>query len=153
MGLAVLLTQDEWIAELIRWCGAAYLLVLALQIFRRANLTLQLERAGGPARDQGLYSGILHAWRTGLFSDLTNPKAAIFWSSLFAATLPKGTPFWAITTAAILAVAIAGCWYAIAAIPFSVEPIFRSYLRTKRWIDYLTGGIMTSLAVRLAGGG
>jgi threonine efflux protein len=152
MGLAVLFAQAEWIPELIRWCGAVYLLVLALQIFRRANLPLQLERSGGPARDQGLDSRILYAWRTGLFSDLTNPKAVVFWSSLFATTLPKGTPYLVMTIAVILAVAIAGCWYTIAAILLSVEPIFRSYLRAKRWIDYLTGGTMTSLAARLVVG-
>jgi threonine/homoserine/homoserine lactone efflux protein len=43
MGLAILADQEYWITEVIRWRGATYLLVLAIQIFRNAHNPLTLE--------------------------------------------------------------------------------------------------------------
>jgi threonine efflux protein len=183
MGLAVLAAQEHWITEVIRWCGATYLLVLAIQIFRNAHNPIKLEACddltrssrieinsspegivepvtsddgnrGGCVtslrlRRQAPGTGLLSAWRTGLFADISNPKAAIFWVSLFTTTLPKGTPSWLLVIAVILAVAIAGGWYTIVATLFSIAPILRGYQRAKRRIDFATGGILIVLAVCL----
>lgn len=151
MGLAILAAQEHWITEVIRWCGATYLLVLAIQIFRNAHNPLTPEARSNLTRRQAPDAGLLSAWRTGLFADLGNPKAAIFWVSLFATTLPKGTPHWLLVIAVILAVAVAGSWYMIAAILFSIAPILRGYHRAKRWIDFTTGGIFIVLAACLIG--
>ncbi|MEW9533712.1 LysE family translocator [Microbispora sp. NPDC049125] len=146
-GLAFLLAQERWLTQGIRWCGAAYLLVLAVQAVRHAGAPLAFAQGAG---DPSPGPGLVAAWRTGLFADLSNPKAAIFWSSLFATSFPQGTPSWTLATAVVLAVLIAGGWYMTAALLLSIGPVLRLYERVKRWVDYATGGILTALAARLA---
>jgi threonine/homoserine/homoserine lactone efflux protein len=146
-GLGFLLAQNQWLAQSIRWCGAAYLLVLAVQSLMHARVPLDLTDGVHTVPAE---AGLVAAWRTGLLADLSNPKAAIFWSSLFAGAFPPGTPPWALAAAVALAVLIAGGWYMSAALLLSIRPILRLYGRAKRWVDYLTGGILTALAARLA---
>jgi threonine efflux protein len=149
-GIAVFLAQEQSLVSVIRWCGAAYLLFLAIQVFRHAKAPLdQPSPTRGEMTDKADV-GIFTAWRTGLFTDLSNPKAAVFWSSLFAAFAPKGSPLWLLTGVVVLAVMIAGCWYMVAALLLSLDRVFTYYKKAKRSIDYITGGVLISLAARLA---
>jgi threonine/homoserine/homoserine lactone efflux protein len=144
-GLAFLLAQERWLTEAIRWAGALYLLLLAFQAIRHARVPLEVTPKAGP----GPQARAVAAWRLGLFADLSNPKAALFWSSLFATTFSQATPLWVLTTAVLLAVLIATGWYAGAGLLLSIPPILRQYRRAKHWIDYCTGGVLTALALRL----
>jgi threonine efflux protein len=150
VGLAALFAHYRWVAEMVRWAGVAYLAWLGLRMIAHARRPMphtDLD-AGRSGR-----SGLGRAWRAGLLADLGNPKAAVFWSSLFAAVLPPGAPLWVRAAAVGLAVAIAAAWYSAAACVFSLAPVTRAYQRAKRWVDYVTGGVLIGLAGRLAAEG
>lgn len=69
-GLAALLATHPLAFEIIRWAGVAYLLWLAVQTFRNPIGKLQASDVSS--------SGIIRAWRDGVFVNLLNPKVAIF---------------------------------------------------------------------------
>ena len=58
---------------------------------------------------------------------------------------------WVQFASAGIVVMIDGCWYVIVACVFSLGPIAHGYTRLKKWIDYVTGGVLVVLGVRLAG--
>src|SRR5919197_1543604 len=64
-------------------------------LLARASWLLDLVRVGG------------RPLRTGLLTDLANPKAALFWSSLFAAVQPAHPPAWVQVDDLVVVVAIA----------------------------------------------
>lgn len=149
-GMAFILAQEQWLENAIRWCGATYLLFLAFQSFRHARAPLA--EAVPADRKYSARTGweIFSSWRTGLLTDLSNPKAAVFWCSIFAAFTPKGSPTWLFVAMVSLSTLIASCWYAAAALLLSVERVLVFYKKAKRWIDYISGGVLIGLAIRIA---
>lgn len=81
-GLALLLARASWLLDVLRVGGAVLLAWLGLRAIRHANRPVPAGAASMPARPL----------RTGLLTDLANPKAALFWSSLFAALQPAHAP-------------------------------------------------------------
>ncbi len=139
-GLAVLLARASWLLDLLRVGGAVLLAWLGLRAIRHARRPLSEGGAAAPRRPL----------RTGLLTDLANPKAALFWSSLFAAVQPAHAPTWVQVADVVVVVAVAAAWYGLVAVAFSLPPVARAYRRGKRWLDYLTGGVFLALAGRLA---
>jgi len=139
-GLAVLLARASWLLDLLRVGGAVLLAWLGLRAIRHARRPLSEGGAAAPRRPL----------RTGLLTDLANPKAALFWSSLFAAVQPAHAPTWVQVADVVVVVAVAAAWYGLVAAAFSLPPVARAYRRGKRWLDYLTGGVFLALAGRLA---
>ena len=85
-------------------------------------------------------------WLTGFLTDLSNPKAAIFWTTLFATLLPARRPFWLDAAAVGTVVVIAGAWYAILVVAFSANVVSTYYQRARRTFERVTGGIYVTLA-------
>ena len=144
-GAGIVLARYQWAAEAVRYLGAGYLAWLGLRMILRSGRAVPEAGAdGGERRGAGA------AWRAGLLADLGNPKAAVFWTGLFAAVLPAAAPVTVRAAAVALAVVIAAAWYSAVACAFSLAVVTRRYRRAKKWIDRVTGSVLTGLAVRLA---
>jgi len=154
-GAGMVLARYRWAAETVRLAGAVYLAWLALRMILQSRRAMpetgpDTGPDAGPdaRRDPGRRS--VAAWRAGLLADLANPKAAVFWTGLFAAVLPAAAPAGVRAAAVVVAVAVAAAWYAAVACAFSLAVVSRRYRQAKKWIDRVTGGVLAGLAVRLA---
>jgi threonine efflux protein len=144
-GAGVVLARYQGAAEAVRYLGAGYLAWLGLRMILHSGRAMP-----EPGAEAGERRGAGAAWRAGLLADLGNPKAAVFWTGLFATVLPAAAPVSVRATAVALAVAIAAAWYAAVACAFSLAVFARQYRRAKKWIDRVTGTVLAGLAVRLA---
>jgi threonine efflux protein len=142
LGLAVLVDRYRWLAELVRFGGAALLVVLGVRSVLRARRHVE----DAPPAPSRFRSPLL----TGLLVDLGNPKAAVFFTSLFAALLPAGAPGWVGVVAVAEVAAVPALWYSGLACLFSAGRVLRGYRAQRRPIDALVGGIFVALGVRLA---
>lgn len=144
VGLTVLLVRFQPLFEAVRVAGAAYLLWLAFQLLRSAAR----RRAHGPtAGAAGVRPrGAVSAFRAGFLCNIGNPKAAVFFSSVFAALLPPHVD-WEYRTAIGVAIpAIGVAWYTLVACLFSARRIAAAYDRARRAVDAVTGTLFAVLA-------
>jgi len=147
-GLGLVLAHYRWVAEVIRLLGAGYLTWLGFWMIVRSRQAIPV---AAPAPEAlGTVPRLGPAWRAGLLADLGNPKAAVFWTSLFAVVLPPAAPVWVRGSAVAVAVLIAAAWYSAVACAFSLAVIAAVYRRAKTWVDRVTGGVLIGLAARLA---
>jgi threonine efflux protein len=162
-GLELVLAHYRWVAEVIRLLGAAYLAWLGFWMIVRSRRAIPLPPQVADAEDTGPQTAgrqttvpqttvprLGRAWRAGLLADLGNPKAAVFWTSLFAVVLPPAAPVWVRGSAVAVAVLIAAAWYSAVACAFSLTVVAGAYRRAKTWVDRVTGGVLIGLAARLA---
>ncbi|MCG8357184.1 MAG: LysE family transporter [Kiloniellales bacterium] len=144
LGLGLLFQTAGWLYLAVKLLGAAYLILLGLRAILSARRTAPFIPAGGAP---------LSAWqafRRGLLVDLSNPKAAAFFTSLFAVTVPPAAPLWFDVTVVVAVVVIAGGWYALVACAVSLPAIAARFRRAQRWIAYVTGAAFMALGIRLA---
>lgn len=90
------------------------------------------------------------AFAAGLATQLSNPKTAIVYTSVFAAFLPEQPElsFKILTALAVLLVETG--WYTLAAWALSAPLPRQAYLRSKTWVDRAAGGVMMALGLKLA---
>lgn len=143
-GLAVLFSTFGWLYHLVRLAGALYLVFLGIKTIRSADKPLPT------GQDDGIRVSRSKAWQVGFLTDIGNPKAAVFFGSLFATLLPPDAPLWLLLSAVAIVVVIEFVWYCVVAHLFALQPVSRLYRRAKRWLDYITGGIYVLLGGRLA---
>lgn len=144
LGLAALLNQVEWLYLVLKIGGGLYLAWLGIRIWRGAREPLAPAGSDAP---QG--ASLFRAFSFGLLTQLSNPKTAIVYGSVFAAMLPAAPPFWLVSALPPLVFVIETAWYAIVALAFSASHPRALYLRAKLWVDRLAGGVMTALGLRL----
>jgi threonine efflux protein len=132
-GLGAVMLGNAWLFELLRYCGAAYLLYLAVRSAHAALRPGQIE-----AQDNirgGSYTSLKRAYATGLGLHLTNPKAILFFGSLYAVGVPaQASPLTLATIIAAVAVQSALVFHGYALL-FSSRPLSRGYMRLRRWFE------------------
>ncbi|MDX8350935.1 LysE family translocator [Cognatiyoonia sp. IB215182] len=129
LGFGALLAANQWLVEIIRYAGAAYLAWLGYRAARSAMQAKHLK-----PKDIGTASYII-AWTKGALIHLTNPKAVIFWGSIFAIGLRPGAGAEAILWIVGTCVAINFILVTFYAVLFSSRPLTDTYLRARRWLE------------------
>ncbi|TWB38515.1 LysE family translocator [Nitrospirillum pindoramense] len=155
LGLTALLTQVVWLNMVLRLAGGLYLLYLALRMWQGAGTPLATPLAmtdGAPAGGQVPSLG--RAFIVALATQLSNPKTAIAYASIFAALLPAPSQVGEPSRHLLLVLPpmiflIEAGWYSVVALAFSLEAPRRGYLKAKGGIDRVTGTVMGALGLRL----
>jgi threonine/homoserine/homoserine lactone efflux protein len=144
LGLQAVLAKVAWLYAALRLAGGVYLLYLAARLWRGASELIVV-----PGTLDRRAPGRLRSFCLGLATQLSNPKTAIVYGSIFAALLPPAPPAWAAVALPPAVMLIETGWYTIVAAAFSAERPRAAYLRGKRWIDRAAGAVIGTLGLRL----
>jgi threonine/homoserine/homoserine lactone efflux protein len=85
----------------------------------------------------------------GLLTQISNPKAAVVYSSVFAALLPAHFPIMASVLVMLGVMVMETGWYAIVVLVLSSPAPRAFYTRAKASVDRVAAGVMGLLALRL----
>ncbi|KQX84569.1 LysE family translocator [Variovorax sp. Root473] len=131
----------------IKAFGGAYLIYLGFRIWRGARQPLAITPdTDASPRSQGR-SG--RTFLLGLATQVSNPKTAVVYASIFAAFLPREVPLVLALAVPAVIFCIETGWYAVVALALSSAAPRAAYLRYKTWIDRAAGGVMGLLGLRL----
>jgi threonine efflux protein len=144
LGLQWLLHRVAWLERAIAVCGGIYLCWLGVQLLRGA-----FRPAAPTAIAPGRTTSAWTALRMGLLTNLANPKAAIYFASIFSAFLNDGVSaasrwgLWTLVAVETLA------WFTFVAAVFALPAMRRGYLRASRWIDGCAGAVFVAFGLHL----
>lgn len=147
LGLAALFQAFGWAYTVVKIVGAAYLVIVGLRLLLQRRPAVPDE-----ARPEGQLVGLRRAFAFGMATDLANPKAAAFFASLFAVSVPAGASVAFQAGICALVVAIAVAWYALAALLFARPRVAAAYTRLRGVIERVTGALFVAAGLRLATG-
>lgn len=120
--------------------GGVYLLYVASRLWRSTGADMN---AGARSISS------LAAFRLGLLTNVTNPKSALFFGSVFAASFPA-SPSASLQAAAVAMVIVnALCWHTLLAWLFSRQRIRTAYSRTRRTANRAAAGAVGALGLGL----
>ena len=145
MGLQALFAAMAWIYDGLRFAGAALLIVIGARMivasFRTPWMLSLPEKGKGADRA---------VWRWGFATALANPKAVVFFSSLFLSLLPAPSPPM-LQAAAVAAIGIVSllCDFCVAC-AFSHPVVRAAYGRARHWIDRVAGAVLILVGLRVA---
>ncbi|MDR5836820.1 LysE family transporter [Caballeronia sp. LZ034LL] len=145
-GLYTLLVAVEWLYVALKAAGGLYLVYIAWNIWRGAARPMEVP-ISSDASSRKPSAG--RSFWLGLSTQLSNPKTAIWYGSIFAALLPQHPPLWCYFVLPPMVFAIETGWYTIVALGFSSKRPRELYLRAKKWIDRVAAGVIAALGLRL----
>ncbi|HRE20826.1 MAG TPA: LysE family translocator [Rhabdaerophilum sp.] len=143
LGFGAAMRANVWLFEALRYAGAAYLLYLAVRSAWSAWLGARAEVK--PFSVPNLRA----AYFRGLTMHLTNPKAILFFASLFALGIPPDAP-----PAALALVVGSMCLqstliFTAYVFLFSSAPMARGYLKLKRWFEAAFAAAFGAAAIKI----
>jgi threonine/homoserine/homoserine lactone efflux protein len=146
-GVGLLLAHAGGVQRVVALLGGAYLLWVARAIWRQA-------RAGAVSPGIGKVRAIsLHAaYRGGLLTNLTNPKALVFFSTIFTALVGPGLPAELRFAAVALICLLSTSWHLALATLFTQPAVRAGYARARRPLLRVTSLAIGGFGVRLLWG-
>lgn len=141
-GLHTLLTLVPSLYTALKVAGGCYLLWLALKILRRPSNRV----IDSAAIDEVSAS---KAFLTGVLTQISNPHTALVFASIFSAALSKNIQPAMYIILPLMAFVIDVLWYAIVACLLSSDGPRLAYIKYRKFIDKLSGGVMPFLGLRL----
>jgi len=139
-GVHVVLSTVPLVYAALKTLGGAYLIYLGWRIWRNA---------ASPVDFGSTVESSSRSFWLGLVTQLSNPKTAVVYASVFVSLLPKEMPLRAMLVLPVVIFCIEAGWYSIVALALSSPAPAAAYLRWKRWIDRAAGGVMGLLGVKL----
>jgi len=126
----------------LKVAGGLYLAYLGLRMWLAAGQPLRVD-AHVPVRTR-------RSFALGFSTQVSNPKTALVYASVFAAFLPREFSLAFAATLLVAVFAVEAGWYALVALALSAERPRAAYLRCKTWADRLAGGALMVLGLRLS---
>jgi threonine/homoserine/homoserine lactone efflux protein len=146
LGLQAVLGSVSGLHAGLQAAGGLYLAYLGWRIWRGASQPLVMAQA---PEESGHPAGLWRAFMLGLVTQLSNPKTAVVYGSIFAALLPADPPVWLIAALLPLLFTLQTGWYVAVALVLSLPRPRTAYLRSKTRIDRLAGAVLGVLGARL----
>lgn len=129
----------------LRMIGAGYLIWLGVKSFRTAwagqGHTLAVSKVD--------YSGWA-AFRTGFFVIMTNPKAMMFFGSIFTAFIPENAPIWVLVAIVIFSQAQAFGMHCITVMVFSSQAVVNKFQAANQKVNAVVGTLYCGLGLGVA---
>lgn len=143
LGLQAFLLAVPVAYTALKIVGGIYLLWLAYKIIRHSREPLSMGKVSVGEKS------LLATFRDGLFTQLSNPKTAVVFASIFTALLPREIPAYYYIALPVISFIIDAGWYSLVTIALSTERSRNVYIRFKTAIDRVAGSVMALLGLKL----
>lgn len=147
LGLLAILTAIPLLYFALKTVGGAYLIYLGYRIWRGARQALVVENT--PQQNSRFRPG--RSFLLGLLTQVSNPKTAVVYASVFASLLPKEIPAFVFIAMPVIIFTIETAWYSVVVLALSAPTPRARYFAAKAWLDRLAGGVLAGIGMKLIG--
>ncbi|MGY5450318.1 LysE family translocator [Agarivorans sp. MS3-6] len=144
LGIGLIISQSIWLFNLIKWLGAAYLVWIGIQ-----GLRAKPQNADNITVSRNLVLSDKGAFLSGFMTNGLNPKATLFFLSLFTVVISPSTPTLVQLGYGIYMVAATALWFMMVSWLFSTQRVRAKFLQIGHWFDRTMGLVLVSLGIRL----
>ncbi|WP_259781430.1 LysE family transporter [Aestuariispira ectoiniformans] len=147
LGLGYILAKADWLLDILRYGGAAYLVYLGVSAFLKQRTTAQ---SAMQQDDQPLRISRFQMFRNGFLCNAFNPKTALFFIALFSQAVAPTTPMPAQMAFGLFIALAHLVWFSIVA-GLLTHPTLQAWFgRIKTGLERVIGLCLVGLGVKLA---
>lgn len=147
LGIAFVIQRHSLVYAGIQFSGAAYLAYLGAGAILS---TLKGEKAGIVSVSSGeARKTPLEGFVNGFLCNILNPKAFVFFLSIFSQFIVPGMPKWMELIYGAEVVATIGAWFVLVSVLISLEGFRTAYAKSYAWLDRAFGTILLFFALKV----
>lgn len=146
LGIGLIVSQSIMLFNVLKWLAAAYLLYIGFKALRAKPASespsdLLRERQVRSPRD---------AYVAGFMTNGLNPKATLFFLSLFTVVINPHTPLLVQAGYGVYLAIATAVWFCLVARLFSNDRVRAGFARIGHWFDRAMGAVLIALGVKIA---
>ena len=146
LGIGLIVSQSIVLFNALKWLAAAYLFYIGIKALRAqpaapGSLDVAVEDVERSPRS---------AFMTGFVTNGLNPKATLFFLSLFTVVINPHTPLAVQAGYGVYLAFATAIWFCLVALLFSQRRVRAGFARMGHWFDRLMGAVLVGLGVKLA---
>ena len=146
LGIGLIVSQSIVLFNALKWLAAAYLFYIGIKALRAkpaASGSLDVLGDGVERSPRG-------AFMTGFVTNGLNPKATLFFLSLFTVVINPHTPLTVQAGYGVYLAFATAIWFCLVALLFSQRRVRAGFARMGHWFDRLMGAVLVGLGIKLA---
>jgi len=142
-GVALLLQKNQNLFTLIKLAGALYIIYMGYKTLKEGQKELSFQHSGNqiPATWQAI--------KTGFITNVLNPKASLFFLSIFSVLIPPDTPARILTGIGVMLITVTFLWFALVSIIFTNNKVVRRYEKYEKYILKIFGILLIVLGLSI----
>lgn len=145
LGIGFLIKQSSLLFDTLKYLCAAYLIYLGYKSLRVRAVTPKQFNDKPDEHQQPL----MNAFNLGFITNVLNPKATLFFLSIFSVVVSDKTPsYWFVIYAVYLSLATM-LWFSFISIILSRKNIREKFMSIGHYFDWLMGLVLIGLAIKV----
>lgn len=143
LGVAIIIASSETLFNVFKYMAAAYLAYIGVQALRSKPST-----DNNDALQTALLCGTYRqAFTKGFLVNALNPKATLFFLSLFTLVISATTPTWIQGMYGVYMALATWLWFSVLSVILSRQPVRDFFKRQGYWFDRAIGLVLILLAL------
>ncbi len=143
-GIGLIISTSPWLFSLFKIAGSSYLIWLGISSILSKSHSKEVDETG----EKTMISN-RKAFRTGLFTNLLNPKAMLFFLSLFTFVMNPMPPVPIVIICGAIIFLTAVVWFAMVSYFFTEKHIQKVFFRFEKTINSILGLILIYIGIRI----
>lgn len=131
LGLSALLIEYQWLTWMVKILGGSYLIYLGVSLLMAKSKSIETDVNTPAAHGNPLIFGFLVT--------LTNPKAIVLFTSVFATAVTPSMPSWLMGLMILLVASASLIWYSTVSVFMSSATVVRRFQKKRYWIERAAG--------------
>ena len=144
-GLALIISKSILLFNVIKFLGAGYLIYIGLKSILSKSSKIELNKYH-KKEDITHFSAI----RIGFLTNVLNPKATLFFLSLFTLVISPKTPLSVISIMSVIMIINTMLWFSLVAIFLTQKRIHSIFEKFQNVFNKTLGGLLIALGIKVA---
>ena len=145
LGMAALIASAAWLLTAVKIIGGAYLIYLGYKGIRAKAKGEITEISAAKAAPQSARTALIK----GFLCNVLNPKAPVYFVSIFTIVLSPTMPTWQLAVYGAWMMVLQFAWFALVTFLLSMPAINQRFQKAGHWIDRVLGVAMTALGIKV----
>ncbi|MDD0975167.1 LysE family transporter [Pseudomonas fontis] len=146
LGIGLIVSQSIMLFNVLKWLAAAYLVYIGIKALRArpaaaGSESIQVSTVARTPRA---------AFVAGFMTNGLNPKATLFFLSLFTVVINPHTPLLIQAGYGVYLALATGLWFCLVAMLFSQARVRAGFARMGHWFDRGMGAVLVALGIKIA---
>jgi RhtB (resistance to homoserine/threonine) family protein len=144
-GIGYLISKSIILFTIIKFLGAGYLIYIGVCTFISKGTNIDI------AEDKVVIDLTrFQAFKTGFLTNVLNPKATLFFLSLFTFVVNHDTPWYIVLIISAMMVLTAIVWFTLVAVFLTQKRIIKAFSRFEYYLNKFFGALLVAIGVKIA---
>lgn len=144
-GIGLLISRSAVLFTTIKFLGAGYLIYMGISscLSKGSKLDVAAIKSSTDMRP-------FEAFRMGFLTNVLNPKATLFFLSLFTFVIGSSTPVFIVLILSAIIMLTAFGWFTVVSIFLAQPSVQKVFLKYEKAVNYTLGGFLILLGIKIA---